>query len=77
MDATKTIPSVLTADDVAVALFTSARHVRRLAREGRLAYLQLPGGEIGFLPEDVAAYLKTLRRAPAVQPAGGPCDAVA
>jgi excisionase family DNA binding protein len=65
MVTTATIPDVLSIREVARLLLTTPGHIRALARAGRLAHLELPGGTLGFLPSDVQAYMHSVRRAAA------------
>ncbi len=56
-----TLPRLLTPQDVALWLTLPTERVVRLARRGLLPSLKLPGGEILFDREELAAWVETLR----------------
>jgi excisionase family DNA binding protein len=54
-------PPLLTIDQLAQRLGTSARHVRRLVAERRVPYIKV-GKFVRFDPDDIAGWLDRARR---------------
>jgi excisionase family DNA binding protein len=54
-------PALWTAHEVAAYLCLTARRVLRLARDGAMPCMRLPGGEVMFDPEELAEWLSRCR----------------
>jgi hypothetical protein len=61
-------PELWTSWDVGMWLDKSARQVEKMARQGQLPYLELPGGELRFDPAQLREWAAQLKR-------GGPTTA--
>jgi excisionase family DNA binding protein len=71
VDATQTL---LTPNEAERMLRISAPRLKRLIREGQIAYIDLGGGELRFDPADLAAFVDQHRKSaiPPPSPAGAP-----
>lgn len=59
----KVEPRLLTADEAAIYLGTTKRHVDRMQQERRLAFVRV-GGKIRFLVDDLEAFIDENRQPP-------------
>jgi excisionase family DNA binding protein len=53
---------LVTKDEAADVLRLTPRQVARLAKKGILPSVELPGGEVRFDPDDLRAWVETLKR---------------
>ncbi len=53
------LPPLLTAQDVALWLALPTSKIVRLARQGEIPCINLPGGELAFEPEALANWIRT------------------